>query len=152
MARSKETFNKRDKEKQRAKAKQEKAEKMQERRANAQKGKSLDEMMAYLDEDGNISSTPPDPRKAKVFKQEDMQIGVPKQEDRDNEPTERTGVLNFFNEAKGFGFINDQASGERVFVHVNQITEPIYEGDKLTFEVENGPKGLQAINVRKAAK
>ncbi|HEY0750625.1 MAG TPA: cold shock domain-containing protein, partial [Chitinophagaceae bacterium] len=88
----------------------------------------------------------------KVFKQEDMQIGVPKQEDRENEPTERTGILNFFNEAKGFGFINDQASGERVFVHVNQITEPIYEGDKLTFEVENGPKGLQAINVRKAPK
>lgn len=152
MARSKETFNKRDKEKQRAKAKQEKAEKMQERRANAQKGKSLDEMMAYLDEDGNISSTPPDPRKAKVFKQEDMQIAVPKQEDRENEPTERTGILNFFNEAKGFGFINDQLSGERVFVHVNQITEPIYEGDKLTYEVEHGPKGLQAVNVRKAAK
>ena len=152
MARSKETFNKRDKEKQRAKAKQEKAEKMQERRANAQKGKSLDEMMAYLDEDGNISATPPDPRKAKVFKQEDMQIAVPKQEDRENEPTERTGILNFFNEAKGFGFINDQLSGERVFVHVNQITEPIYEGDKLTFEVEHGPKGLQAVNVRKAPK
>ena len=62
MAKSKETFNKREKEKKRAKAKQEKAEKMRERRANATKGKSLDDMLAYLDENGNLSEQPPQNR------------------------------------------------------------------------------------------
>src|SRR5215217_1698044 len=106
MARSGETFGKKEKEKKRAKDRQEKQEKMEERKANAKKGQSLDDMMAYLDEDGNISSTPPDPRKKKIFKSEDMQISVPKYEAPEEEPV-RTGVVAFFNEAKGFGFIND---------------------------------------------
>jgi hypothetical protein len=63
MAKSGETFGKKEKEKKRAKVKQEKMEKMEERKANVKKGKSLDEMMAYIDENGNISSTPPDPKK-----------------------------------------------------------------------------------------
>ena len=67
MARSKESFNKREKEKQRQKEKREKKEKMEERKLNQGKGKSLDEMLAYVDEDGNISSTPPDPVKRKVI-------------------------------------------------------------------------------------
>ena len=67
MAKSKETFNKKEKEKKRLKKKQEKMEKMQERKANAEKGKSLDEMMAYIDENGNLSSTPPDPESGKYL-------------------------------------------------------------------------------------
>lgn len=59
MAKSKESFNKREKEKQRQRAKREKQEKMEERRANQTKGKPLDEMLAYIDENGNITSTPP---------------------------------------------------------------------------------------------
>lgn len=58
MAKSKESFNKRDKEKQRQKEKQEKKDKMEERRATQSKGKSLEDMMAYIDENGNIVSTP----------------------------------------------------------------------------------------------
>src|SRR3990170_6334473 len=91
MGKSQETFGKKEKEKKRLKQRQEKQEKMDERKANAKKGKSLDEMMAYLDENGNISSTPPDPKKKKVFKQEDMQIGILKQEDRVQEYPIRTG-------------------------------------------------------------
>jgi len=67
MAKSKITFNKREKEKQRQQVKQQKREKMEERKANGNKGKSLDDMMAYIDEDGNISSTPPDQKKKKNF-------------------------------------------------------------------------------------
>ena len=121
---------------------------MEERKANAKKGKSLDEMMAYIDENGNISDTPPDPKKMKVFKQEDINIGVPKFEERE-EDLIRTGVVTYFNNDKGFGFINDLQTQERVFVHVNQLSEPLKEGDKLTFEVEMGPKGPSAINVKK---
>jgi cold shock CspA family protein len=147
MAKSKETFNKKEKEKKRQKLKQEKREKMEDRKANAKKGKGLDEMMAYIDENGNLSTTPPDPRMARQFKVEDIQIGVPKYEETE-EDTIRTGKVAFFNDAKGFGFIND-SSGERIFVHANQLTERIAENDKVSFEVEQGPKGYNAINVKK---
>jgi cold shock CspA family protein len=149
MAKSGETFGKKEKEKKRAKVKQEKMEKMEERKANVKKGKSLDEMMAYIDENGNISSTPPDPKRMKTFKQEDMQIGVPKYVPGEAEDPVRTGVVTFFNEAKGFGFIKDIQTQESVFVHVNQLLERISESDKVNFEVEMGPKGPSATNVKK---
>jgi cold shock CspA family protein len=150
MGKSGETFNKKEKEKKRAKQKKDKAEKMEERKANAKKGKSLDDMMAYIDENGNISSTPPDPNKRKVFKQEDMQIGVPKHIPGEDENSVRTGVVAFFNDEKGFGFINDLQTQERVFVHANNLSEPLKEGNRVNFEVEMGPKGPSAVNVKKA--
>lgn len=149
MGKSQETFSKKEKEKKRLKQRQEKEEKMEDRKANTKKGKSLDEMLAYIDENGNISSTPPDPRKKKVFKQEDMQIGVPKHEAGDAADLIRSGVVSFFNDAKGFGFIKDLKTQESIFIHVNQLQEPIKETDKVTFEVEMGPKGLSAVNVKK---
>lgn len=147
MAKPKETFNKKEKEKKRLKQRQEKREKMEDRKANAKKGKSLEDMMAYIDENGNISDTPPDPRNKKLFKKEDMQIGVPKQEDI----TEviRSGTVIFFNDEKGFGFINDQITSERIFIHANNLSEPIKESDKVNFEVEMGARGPSAINVKK---
>ncbi len=150
MGKSGETFNKKEKEKKRAKLKKDKAEKMEERKASAKKGKSLDEMMAYIDENGNISSTPPDPSKKKVFKQEDMLIGVPKHIPGSEEDAVRTGVVSFFNDEKGFGFINDLQTQERVFVHANNLSEPLKEGNRVSFEVEMGPKGASAVNVKKA--
>src|SRR3954471_13285996 len=107
MARSNETFGKKEKEKKRFKQRRDKAEKMEERKANAKKGKSLEEMMAYIDENGNISSTPPDPRKKKIFKQDEIELGVPKHEDSKETDSIRTGVVTFFNDTKGFGFIKD---------------------------------------------
>ena len=151
MAKSKETFGKKEKEKKRLKARQDKAEKMQKRNAEAKKGKSLEEMMAYLDENGNLTSTPMDPRKKRVFRQEDMQIRVLKQEEIEQVDTTRTGAVSFFNHEKGFGFINDLQSGERIFVHAKQLTEELQEGDKVSFEVEMGPKGPSAFRVKKTA-
>jgi len=149
LAKSKETYNKKEKEKKRLKQRQEKKEKMEERKANGGQAKSLDDMMAYLDEDGNISSTPPDPKRKKVFNAEDMQISVPKYEAEEGADGPRNGVVAFFNESKGFGFINDAQTGERIFIHINQLTERINENDKVTFEVESGPRGLSAVNVKK---
>src|SRR4051812_27855734 len=105
MGRSQDTFAKREREKQRIKKQQDKREKMQERKSN-EKGKSLEDMMAYLDENGNLTNTPPDPKKKKIFRQEDMQVSVPKLEDRPAE-VPRRGTVTFFNTQKGFGFIND---------------------------------------------
>ncbi|MEJ7738767.1 MAG: cold shock domain-containing protein [Chitinophagaceae bacterium] len=148
MAKSQETFGKKEKQKKKLKDRQDKQEKMEERKANAKKGKSLEEMMAYLDENGNLSSSPPDPRKKKTFKQEDMQTGIPKQEARELDQV-RTGVVTFFNEDKGYGFIKDMQTQESVFIHVNQLSERIKENDKVSFEVEMGHKGPSALNVKK---
>ena len=144
-----ETFGKKENQKKRLKQRQEKAEKMQQRRANAKKGKSLDEMMAYLDENGNLTSVPPDPRKKKIFNLEEITVGVPRQEERKQGEVMRTGVVNFFNDAKGFGFIKDMQTQESIFIHINQLSEPIRENDKVSFEVQRGPKGLNAIRVKK---
>jgi len=150
MAKSKETFEKREKEKKRLKQRQDKQDKMEERKAHAKAGKSLNDMMAYIDENGNISSVPPDPRKKKTFKSEDMQISVPKYEPSEEEQV-RTGKIAFFNEDKGFGFINDAKTGERIFVHVSQLTERIAENDSVQFEVEAGDRGLSAFNIKRLA-
>ena len=71
MARSSETFNKKEKEKKRLKKHQDKREKAEDRKANSDKGKTLEEMLAYVDENGNISSTPPDINKKKKINSED---------------------------------------------------------------------------------
>lgn len=148
MAKSKETFNKKEKEKKRLKKQQEKRERMEDRKMNAKKGKSLEDMMAYLDENGNLTDRPSDPRIKKVFKQEDIEIGVPKREEVENVP--RNGVVIFFDQSKGFGFINDQQTNERVFFHVNSLTEEVKISDKVLFEIESSPRGPNALNVSKA--
>jgi cold shock CspA family protein len=148
MAKSKASFGKREKEMKRLKERQEKQEKMQERKAGNKTAKSLNDMMAYIDENGNLSSVPPDPSKKRIINAEDVQIGVPKYEHTEEELT-RTGVVAFFNDSKGFGFINEANTGERFFVHISQLTEPIAERDRVTFEIERGDRGLNAVNVKK---
>jgi cold shock CspA family protein len=152
MAKSQETWNKKEREKKKQKSKQDKQEKKLERKQNAgSEGKSLDDMMAYIDENGNITSTPPDPtKKRKVINAEDIEVGVPKQRPVDPADLIRKGTVSFFNESKGYGFIQDLQSQERVFVHVNGLTEAIKENNKVTFEVEMGPKGPSAVNVKLA--
>ena len=146
MARSKENFNKREKEKQRQKEKREKREKMEERKANQAKGKPLDEMLAYVDENGNITSTPPDPEKRKVVNAEDIEIGVPKREYVEDPLKE--GQIDYFDRTKGFGFIL-QNDGAKIFFHTNQTTYPVKEGDWVNYTIERGPKGWNAVNVTK---
>ncbi len=147
MGKSQETWKKKEREKQKQKAKQEKEEKRKERKENAKTGK-LEDMMAYVDENGNLSATPPDPRKKTMVKVEDIEIGVPKQKPIDPADLIRKGKVTFFNDEKGYGFIRDQQSGESVFVHANNCQEPIQQNSSVIFEVEMGPKGASAINVR----
>lgn len=145
MARPQETFNKKELQKKRAQKKKEKEERKQERKANAKSGQSLDEMMAYVDENGNISSTPPDPLKKRIINVNDIVTGS--RNEGGAVVTVRRGKVSFFNLAKGFGFIMDAESGERVFVHMNGLKTPIKENDTVSFETERGPKGLQAKDV-----
>ena len=62
----------------------------------------------------------------------------------------KNGVVKFFNATKGFGFIKDESSGEDIFVHSSGLTDEIRENDRVTFDVQNGKKGLNAVNVRLA--
>ena len=61
----------------------------------------------------------------------------------------KTGTVKFFNESKGFGFIVSE-SGQDIFVHVSGLVDKINQGDKVTYEVTEGRKGQNAINVRLA--
>jgi len=148
LAKSTETFSKKEKEKKRLKKSKDKKEKAEDRKSNSVKGKSLEDMMAYIDEHGNITSTPPDPSKKIKINSEDIRIGVAKQETIVQEIV-RNGTVSFFNESKGYGFIKDLLTQESVFVHVNGLTEQIKENDKVTFETEQGQKGLTAVKVKK---
>ena len=119
---------------------------MEERKANPAKGKSLEDMMAYVDEDGNLTSSPPDPEKRKVINAEDIEIGVPKSQGYEDAKME--GRIDYYDSSKGFGFIV-QNNGVKVFFHINQTTYPVSEGDIVNFTVERGPKGLKAVGVEK---
>jgi len=149
MARSQETFTKREREKQRLKKQQDKREKMEERKSGKEKGKSLEDMMAYVDENGNLTDRPVDPAKRRTYRQEDMVIAVAKMEDLPPDAP-RNGVVSFFNHEKGFGFIVDVTTQERVFVHMSELSFPVRENDKVLFEIGRGPKGPVATNVAKA--
>lgn len=121
---------------------------MRERKEQNKKGKSLEEMMAYIDENGNLCDAPPDPSKRKSISAEDITLGATKREE-DTE-IERKGVVSYFNEAKGYGFITDMKTKENVFVHVNQLSQPVKEKDIVTFETEKRAQGLNALKVKKA--
>jgi CspA family cold shock protein len=60
------------------------------------------------------------------------------------------GTVKFFNDSKGFGFITPEDGSKDVFVHVNGLIDEIQEGDKVSYDVEEGPKGLNASNVKVA--
>ncbi|MCJ8166603.1 cold shock domain-containing protein [Pontibacter sp. E15-1] len=60
------------------------------------------------------------------------------------------GVVKFFNETKGFGFIKDENSGQEYFVHVSGLVDEIRENDEVTYELQEGRKGLNAVNVKRA--
>jgi cold shock CspA family protein len=142
-----ESWNKKDREQRKRKEKKDKADKMHQRKENAKK-MSFDDMIAYLDENGNLSSKPPDPRKKVEVKLEDIQIGVPEYVPPTEEELKRTGKVTFFNSAKGFGFIKDQGSQQSVFFHVNNLESPVNENDKVSFEIEMGQRGPSAVHVK----
>ncbi|MEM6264472.1 MAG: cold shock domain-containing protein [Bacteroidota bacterium] len=148
MGRSSETFSKKEKTKKRLKKRQDKLKKREERRQNSPGG-GLEAMLAYVDEFGNIVETPPDPNKKTKVKAENIEISVPKKEEFEG-PSVLRGRLEYYNEAKGFGFIKDLDSQEKYFTHVNGWLEDLKESDIVTFELVQGRKGLNAVEVQRA--
>jgi cold shock CspA family protein len=150
MAKSTQSFNKKEREKKQQQKRQDKEQKKEDRKAQASKGKSIDDMLAYVDEYGNITATPPTERKSRAIEQEDIQISIPKQVADPSANADRKGIVTFFNESKGYGFIRDLQTQESIFVHVSELLEPVKENDKVTYETERKQKGLNATKVKRA--
>ena len=146
MAKSQQSFNKSEKEKAKQKKRKEKEERKAERKSNP--GRGLDDMIAYVDENGMITSTPPDPTRKKKIIADNIQISIPKDDTEKDTAIIRTGIVTFFNENKGFGFIKDSVSQESIFSHVNDHLDTIKENNKVTFMIEKSYKGLKAIEVK----
>ncbi len=146
MGRSQETFQKKEVRNKKEKKRREKEAKKLARKESGKSG--LDDMIAYVDENGNIVDTPPDPDQKTEINVEDIVIGVPKADPNEVEDIVRKGTVSFFNDGKGFGFIRDGLTGESLFVHVNNLEEPIKEGNSVLYEMEKGPKGPIAVKVK----
>ncbi|NJM26809.1 MAG: cold shock domain-containing protein [Bacteroidia bacterium] len=137
-------INKKEREKKKQHKRREKERRKEERKTNA-KEKSLDDMIAYVDEYGNITSTPPDKSMRKEISADQIEIGVAPS--TSSKPNERTGKVSFFDHKKGYGFIVDD-SGEKFFVHVSELDGPVNENDKVMFKTQRGPKGMVAVGVQ----
>ena len=139
------TVDKRENEKKRLARRAEKQKRKEEKKLSP-KANSLDDMIAYVDENGMITSTPPTENiKKEEIKQEEIVISTPKKEKEI--PTVMKGRVEFFNTSKGFGFIKDLSGTEKYFFHVNNVMADISENDSVTFDLERGIKGMNAVNI-----
>jgi len=144
MGKSKETYGKKEVRNKKAKKRLEKDKKRLERKESGTRS-SFDDMIAWVDENGNISSTPPDPAKKTLIDVESINISVPKAEFRENRSEKiRKGKITDFDINKGYGFVSDKETREMVFLHISDCLEQLKAGDIIEFEVERGIKGLKA--------
>lgn len=136
--------NKRELQKKKQEKRQEKQKRKEERKANVGSS-SFEDMIAYVDENGVIVSTPPDPKNRKNIDIEEIVISVQKKED--TEETALEGYVEFLNSDKGYGFIKHTTSKFKYFFHVSNAPGSIKEGNKVTFELERGPRGMNAVKI-----
>ena len=138
------TVGKRENEKKRIAKREEKLKKKESKKLSGTS--SFDDMIAYVDENGMITSTPPaDNIKKEEINPDEIIIATPKKEEE--EPTILRGRVEFFNESRGFGFIKDLSGVEKYFFHVNNVVGNIVENNIVTFDLERGVKGMNAVNI-----
>jgi cold shock CspA family protein len=146
MGRSQETSNKKEI---RTRNEKKRKEKVLKRAKKKNAGKSsFDDMIAYVDEFGMLTSTPPDPGRKSEVLAENIEITSTRNKPEASAGYVRKGIVTFFNESKGFGFIRDLESNQRVFVHVNNLLDPVQENSLVSFEEGKGPRGISAMKVR----
>ena len=139
------SFTKRDLEKKKQEKRLAKQQKKEERKNSGTS--SFEDMIAYVDENGVITDTPPTTNeKPQEIDISTIEVSTPRKTD---EPviTEYEGRVEFFNTSKGFGFIKDLSGVEKYFFHVNNVIGNIAENNIVTFDLERGVKGMNAINI-----
>ncbi|MDR0836009.1 MAG: cold shock domain-containing protein [Tannerella sp.] len=137
------SFNKRENEKKKQQKRLEKQKRKEERKGSEKD--SFDDMIAYVDENGRITSTPPDIQNKEEIDQEEILISVPKR--GKEEIVILKGRVEHFNDSKGFGFIKDLSGSEKYFFHVSNAPNNITEGNIVTFDLEKGQRGINAVNI-----
>ncbi len=147
MGRSQETYSKKGVREKNEKKRKEKAQKRAKKKSESKKS-NFEDMIAYVDEFGMITSTPPDPNKKTVIIAENIELKITKNAPENAPDFVRKGVITFFNDSKGYGFIRDLESNQSIFVHVNNLLEPVTENNIVIFEIGRGPKGLSAMKVK----
>ena len=131
------TVGKRENEKKRLAKREEKLKKKESKKLSG-KANSFEDMIAYVDENGMITSTPPtEDIKKEEINPDEIIIATPKKEEE--EPAILRGRVEFFNEARGFV--------EKYFFHVNNVVGNIVENNIVTFDLERGTKGMNAVNI-----
>lgn len=137
------SFNKKELEKKKQTKRLEKQKRKEERKANG--NSSFEDMIAYVDENGMITDTPPDMTKKNEVDVETIAISTPKKEDI--EPAVLRGRVEYFNNEKGYGFIKNVETTDKYFFHVSNAPASIEEGNMVTFELERGQKGMNAVRI-----
>ena len=147
MAKSQQTYSKKEKEKAKQKKKEDKQKKKDARQANKTPGIDF----VYVDYNGNLTDTPPDPSMRPEIDADDIILGIPPTEEGDREEFNpvRKGKVSFYDSSKGFGFIIDNENNEKYFTHVSGIIDEITENDNVSFELEKGQRGMNAVKVTK---
>ncbi len=147
MGRAKETFGKKQTRENQLKKRQEKERRKQERK---EQGKSsFEDMIAWVDANGQIVSEPPTEEKEEI-KASDIDVSIPKGGVKSVEIINEGKVRNY-DDSKGFGFIQSNSYENSIFFHINDCLEEIKPGYKVSFDLEKGQKGMKAINVKKVS-
>lgn len=147
MGRSQETSAKKEVKKKKEKKRKDKEQKRAKKKTEGKKS-GFDDMIAYVDEYGMITSTPPDPNKKSIVIAENIELNMTRNSPDGVPDYIRKGVVTFFNDSKGYGFIRDLESNKSIFVHANNLQEPISENNIVIFEIGKGPKGPSALKVK----
>lgn len=137
------TFRKKELRKKKQEKREEKLKRKEERRANA--SGSFADMIAYVDENGVITDTPPIQTKKEEMDLDSILISTPKKEFIEEKPLE--GRVEHFNSAKGYGFIKNIAGVEKYFFHISNAPSNIAEGNMITFELERSARGMNAVQI-----
>ena len=149
MGRSQQSFSKSEREKKRLKKREKKKKKMEARKLEAKENGKKGIEFAYVDHNGQLTDTLPDPSKKIKVKAKSIELGIPKKsEDTEAFDPIRKGTVSYFDHSKGFGFIIDSENQEKYFTHVSGLIDEISENKKVTFELEKGQKGMNAVRVK----
>jgi len=146
MGRSQETFNKKEVRSKKDKKRKEKEQKRAKRKDG--KKSSFDDMIAYVDEFGKITSTPPDPNNKLVISADSIDLGNTRNTSESTQDYLRKGVIIKYSESKGYGFIRDLETQKSYFVHASNIQDRVSENNIVIFEIGRGAKGPAAMNVK----
>lgn len=139
------SFGKRENEKKKQAKRLEKQKRKEERQSGGTA--TLDDMIAWVDENGNLTDIPPHEREHRKheIKPEDIAVSTPRKEDVEDEPMK--GRVEYFNPEKGYGFIKDLSGADKYFFHISNAPQDIAEGQTVTFELERSARGMNAVSI-----